>query len=410
MNYDDLLNEYLDGTISESAEQSLFSAMAQNDMLRKEFNEALLLRTAVRNDAAGVIPPAELTAAVFASAGYTTANAITLWLAKYWGVFTTVFLTGLVVWLLLHRSGENTNFAQMQTTSIIHDTVYNNEPLPTEPAQQILSVEQYNILLQDNQNLHTLTNTLRNEIKNLREELQFATVNNQLATINTTNNSVLLPKNNSSAQETTLGQSEESIRTATPSSVYYVPLEQPTTLRKVVTNAPDLFGVYQEHNSLWDISLRSTLLKQQNANEVPTNDNIGVTNVVATGFYKWRDYAHVGIEVGREQFAQEYTTTLNNGNKANVLQNPTLLWGGISSRFLWSNFLNQDVATPYLQLTGALTSVGEIGRAMIGVHLNSGSQLHMMLGVESAQLWYSVQGSSYTSSKVGLFYGISYGL
>ncbi|MBL7975165.1 MAG: hypothetical protein JNJ85_09650, partial [Candidatus Kapabacteria bacterium] len=307
MNYDDLLNEYLDGTISESAEQSLFSAMAQNDMLRKEFNEALLLRTAVRNDAAGVIPPAELTAAVFASAGYTTANAITLWLAKYWGVFTTVFLTCVVIWLLLHRNGENTNFAQMQTTSIIHDTVFNNEPLPTEPAQQILSVEQYNILLQDNQNLHTLTNTLRSEIKNLREELQFATVNNQLATINTTNNNLLLPKNNSTAQETTLGQSEESIRTATPSSVYYVPLEQPTTLRKVVTNAPDLFGVYQEHNSLWDISLRSTLLKQQNANEVPTNDYIGVTNVVATGFFKWRDYAHVGIEVGREQFAQEYT-------------------------------------------------------------------------------------------------------
>ena len=115
----------------------------------------------------------------------------------------------------------------------------------------------------------------------------------------------------------------------------------------------------------------------------------------------------VGVEMGSESFRQTFTG-FDGYRTAEWLQTPVLFWLGatyifepMSLEFLpgLRPFGNASVGTVFAQ--------GPIARGTVGLAYQPIGPIRFTVGVDGAALMYSFQGSWFTSTKLGLSYGLS---
>jgi hypothetical protein len=133
------------------------------------------------------------------------------------------------------------------------------------------------------------------------------------------------------------------------------------------------------------------------SNSILANWGLGITRKLDNNF-------SIGIEIGSEQFAQNFKSVSQGENMVNR-QNPLMFWYGGLVRYNYNLQSFGNMLTPFAQIFAGGTSVGFLARPQIGVVLNPYRFFNLSLGAEAAYMWYNVQGTSYRTDKYGLTIG-----
>lgn len=112
----------------------------------------------------------------------------------------------------------------------------------------------------------------------------------------------------------------------------------------------------------------------------------------------------VGVEIGQESFYQRFTEMLPTGDILQHEQSPALFWGGVGFTQLFGDGLGIQ---PFARGLVGGTRVGPLGRLSIGAEYDMGSNIQLMAGGEIGALAYSFDGAWFVSPKYGFTYGLS---
>lgn len=116
----------------------------------------------------------------------------------------------------------------------------------------------------------------------------------------------------------------------------------------------------------------------------------------------------LGVEAGQEAYFLRYRTILPEQEQVvGIEKNPVLMWAGITYKH---TFLPNDLFSPVLNLTLGGTSVGAMGRTLLGVQYSIDTKTRCTLGVEASSLLYIHREVWNFSPNVGISYGISFEL
>ncbi|MBL7992005.1 MAG: hypothetical protein JNN25_11245 [Candidatus Kapabacteria bacterium] len=116
----------------------------------------------------------------------------------------------------------------------------------------------------------------------------------------------------------------------------------------------------------------------------------------------------LGIEVGQEAYFLRYRTILPEQEQiVGIEKNPVLAWAGVSYRH---TFLPNDLFSPVMNFTLGGTSIGAMGRTMLGLQYSIDTKTRCTLGLEASSLLYIHREVWNFSPNIGITYGISFEL
>ncbi len=435
MNYYELLNQYLDGSLSEAEQQVFFSALADNSALRQEFNDEILVRTAVRERIIAEAPPADLTNAIFSAVGYSgntvaTAGAATQTsgIIKIGGYLLTFIAGCVAIWLWNPRGSSNdiSRNTAVTTTQYQNQQFNNNTttaPMPPSPAAsmnkhsnqqqpnnnysneytQFAPIDSDIQLSRISKNNHSRLRLANSEKQNnLSENLLSANADtpSNLMTINT----VQTPQVNQELEQKT----KQDILTTTPivnlnsteivsKNTNTTPKQPEFVQREPITPAPSPNDFIFSIRSLQSIP---------NTEDIASNNTIGINNIAAALLYKVNTNLALGLEGGREPFYQEFTHTTDSSTEF-IKQNPTLSWVGPVARFVMPSWGWNEIIYPFAQAGGGIAESGMYLYGSTGICIVPIDRVSMNIGVGYTRLQYTAYSNQYSTGKVGWSYSMN---
>ena len=115
----------------------------------------------------------------------------------------------------------------------------------------------------------------------------------------------------------------------------------------------------------------------------------------------------IGVEMGSESFRQTFTG-FDGYRNAEWIQTPVLFWLGATYIFEPLSLEFLPGLRPYGNASvGTVFAQGPIARGTVGLAYQPIGPIRFTVGVDGAALMYSFQGSWFTSTKLGLSYGLS---
>lgn len=407
MNNEELLYEYLDGGLDELREAVLFAALAHDPLLRRELSDYMQLRTVARNEAAAAVPPVALTAAVFGNLGYQvaptqsaaafasspaddgaapTAGTLSLLFPYIATSVLSSLVTALVVVLLLRPWSMPAGKAESQPV--------------VPPAQSAVMPEYTSPVVQAVPDV--VLRAPSTAVQHTAQRLRPSVVQSDAALLKET----LLENTETPVSAMPVGGSAISaaaIRTDERNAIALPTADVPPEAVELSLADAD-FRIVANSELRLDVEVLSASLQDISAIALPDHLNNTVVPFSVSALYLLSDEHAVGVEIGRESFAQEFRQTIGS-DTATVRQNPVLWWSAASYRYApevlrWNSF------TPFARVALGGTVVGPVGRIQCGVAWTPESRIMLSTGVSANALVYSVDGSVYTSAKAGLFYGV----
>jgi hypothetical protein len=113
----------------------------------------------------------------------------------------------------------------------------------------------------------------------------------------------------------------------------------------------------------------------------------------------------IGVEVGNESFPMTFEG-MRSGQLIRYEQQPISTWAGITYRHSFAPIGN-SAFTPFAQGLLGGSQFGPLGRLTGGLLYSPSGPLSFMLGVEGTSMAYTFQDQWFTSSKLGLTYGMA---
>jgi len=406
LNPDEALHAFMDGELDSAAEeQHLFDELAASPDLRGEMKDALSIRAAVHRDL--LAPPASSEGALLSSLGLasgtavtasgasaaTGASAVTAGMGMRTLLSTAVLclVTGFVVaWLLLPRETINQSNgiagytsqqqgAQQQGTQQQQPTA--SAPVRIDTVVAIRYVNRPVVVRQEvapiptpaDQNAQTPQSPASTEVA----------ANETVSTIEPTatrNDAFLHPRSTSDAM----------LWSARKPGYESPAVYSPQVIARVRTLANGLEASEPTPESVQQAFLPNTAI----ALMYPLNDN-----------------HRLGFEMGTESFRQEYTG-VEDGRDVIINQTPVLMWMGATYQYQMTDvFSFLPGLYPFAEMTlGMAFEQGPLGRGQIGLAYQPIGPLRISVGFDGSALIYSHQGNSFTSSKWGFTYGLSFDL
>jgi hypothetical protein len=133
--------------------------------------------------------------------------------------------------------------------------------------------------------------------------------------------------------------------------------------------------------------------------------SIWYENVGVGLLYQLSDNHAVGVEMGSEAFPMSFQGDVN-GQIIRYQQQPQSMWAGASYRYTLSP-LGSSGLSPFGQVLVGGTSFGPLGRMTAGLSYSPSGPLSFILGIEGMALAYQFNNTWFSSSKLGLTYGIA---
>lgn len=433
MNYYELLNQYLDGSLSEAEQQVFFSALADNSALRQEFNDEILVRSAVRERIIAEAPPADLTNTIFSAVGYSGTTVATAGVvAKTSGVikiggYLLTFIAGCVAIWLWNPRGNSNDITHNTAVTVTSNQRFNNKTTTAPmPLSQETSVNKHSSQQQLNNNntskstrfapitsdiqLSRISKSNRNRFRLAASENQNNRLENSLSTnadapsnLTTANTAQTPPVNQGAVQE-----AEQDIITATPilhlastettSKNTYPAYKQPELVRN-----EQIAQSSSSNNFIFSIrSLQSI----PNTEDIASNNTIGINNIAAALLYRVNTNLALGLEGGREPFYQEFTHITDSSTEF-IKQNPTLSWVGPVARFVMPSWGWNEIIYPFAQAGGGVAESGMYLYGSTGICIVPIDRVSMNIGVGYTRLQYTAYSNQYSTGKVGWSYSMN---
>ena len=115
-------------------------------------------------------------------------------------------------------------------------------------------------------------------------------------------------------------------------------------------------------------------------NSVGSSPNVSIgnnanlyDNFSISGWYQINPFISVGIEGGKEQFSQEFSTK----NNLVYQQRPGLIWYGASFRYSAKELIIPYFIYPYFQMFAGATTIGPLFKPQAGWYLIFSDQYHL---------------------------------
>lgn len=395
MDHRDHINELLDGELEAVHESTLFGELAVNADLRSEFKQQLAIRSAVQNDRIALVPPVALTSSVFsglgfagplagAAAGAVGGSVLSTWLPKIGAPLLAAAAATGITWGIMRSDAPQQQAMQPQT----------QVPVVTQAAPQQPAVKAGETIILEKPCTHEAQLiALRRDNAALRAEL------NRTAA-------------QQSVEQPVAEQNTE--RTEMP-AVAMQPAQRVTlTNAMTLSHASDQRMIQQ--TALQPISMRSTMFPSflvqmrgmSTSSLVDVNAPAQSTwyeNVGLGLLYQLSDNHAVGLEMGSEIFPMSFQGNVN-GQVIQYQQQPQSMWAGAAYRYTLSQLGSSGFA-PFGQVLLGGTSFGPLGRFTAGFQYSPVGPISFMLGVEGTAMAYQFNSAWFTSSKLGLTYGVA---
>lgn len=445
MNYNELLNQYLDGTLSEAEQQVFFSALADNVAFRQEFNDEMLVRTAVQSSILAEAPPAALTNSVFTAVGYSSGSAAaaptgvvipTSGLIKFGGYLLS-FVAGCIAIWLWNPWGNNsgnlqnslTRSAQVQNQQFSgNNNTTSNNPLLLAQSAPVSAYQNQNAQQYRNNPLRSSSEgdairDMATQKRNFgkKRNPSFGLQNNFLNDNGRSNdnptptNTAIVNQKNATDNEQLLSQNKP----VQPDNGISSPNKVNISSAAQEVNSQDSYSTPKQQKILQElqqqttpsdnkliVSLRS-LQTFATAEDIGTNNKIGINNIALAVLYRLNTNFAVGAEVGHEPFYQQYSYKTDSSTNY-VKQNPTLAWAGPVVRFSVPSFGWKEVLYPFAQAGGGYAESSQFymyGTA--GICFAPVDMMSMTLGGGMTYLSYSVNSTPYNTQKWGWSYSMN---
>ncbi len=143
--------------------------------------------------------------------------------------------------------------------------------------------------------------------------------------------------------------------------------------------------------------------------DIPVETEPIINNVTVGLFYKYNEYNSLGIEFGQENYYQRYFFKEDELVKR-YEQNWMAFWGGITYNHDFAKVDFYAPLHPYYRFMIGGTQIGPLFKSSVGAKLPISDKMHFVLALEGSYLVYHFQDRSYSSSRLGLSLGFSFGL
>ena len=378
--YSELIYQFMDGNTNSVQQKVLFDALADNQELQNEFQQAVEISKGFQIDKSVLAPSAQLTNKVFQAAGLSmpmqfaaTNNASKSKISKF--KTFSIPLASTLIGIILTSAF----FLNFYTPSDNSQAGMNNQIAQTQlpinkTAIPIVKSEEKQNIVSHKQHIKT------NNIENKQEFANNEILSNDLPTINYSN---IVQSNNNN-----------------------LPLIANHSFNSYQTNT-DINNFTDTKTHILNLSLE---LKGMTGlaffpQRAIQPESFSLTNNLAIGLmYKFDKHSSAGISLGRESL-QMYSFD-NIGGEYQFNLEPNLTWVGANYRYTGNEIYGSIY--PYGELIAAGTKFGPMGKAIIGLNYNPENFFSMSLGLEGSSLMYRFMNKTKSTEKVSIVYNFGF--
>lgn len=421
MSYSKLIHDYLDGELTMSQQDLLFSELAHNVELRQEFNQQVRLQTLAQSDLTSISPPTEAANAVFAQLGFSIPNSdFTKYFFQSKPVVTGLFWKSTKDFFRKRFPTILTSVISAAITALIFLYFLNSNSLLNysnldSPGRNVASSNINELNLKSGPNPNT-SNSMSRNVSDTEFERIFSKALADYFDQNPLQNNIILPQgfkttdisdNSKLDEKKNLNDlnKENTNKNNYPNQfpLVFLPNSNESD-NKMITSAPE--SNIRISNDAFSLALRSFSTQSKIKTNVPSNANPWFNNMALSLGYNLNKYHSFGIEVGQEQFAQKFQKT-EFDLTSTYEQNPLLFWYGGFYRFSYPDLIFSEKLFPFAQFFGGATTIGPVIKSQIGFQFKPDKRVTFVLGGEFTRLLYNLQNNIYNSDKLGITYGIS---
>ena len=424
----ELLHSFIEGELEASLEPSLFADLSSQSELRAEMRDLLALQRAVKKDRAALVPPVASTAAVFGALGMSTSLLVnsgwlgSLW-SKIWLPLATAVVSGAVTWYAVSPPSTSAQQTSAQTTQITSKAPTAEPSEASSPIHDTVVITK-TVVVHDHTDMSRLASTIVSHSSDSPVIASTAAATSSSAsgsesTTSTTTSAAVSSSSVTSAATPSKQRDGELIEN-TPSVEAY-----PATIMVRRVNAQSLLPATEVVNgtrelphhadfmSLFTRRFSTTVRAISASSYVDVNDastdGAGFNNIALGVYYTFSPWLGAGMELGREPFAMSFRG-ITDGTLKKYESVQDLLWGSAQVQLYPFPSLLERGWQPFFQFNGGFTNYGMLAKGIVGTTYAPTTNLRMMFGFEATGLFYTVQGTSYTTPKLGFTYGIGYQL
>jgi hypothetical protein len=398
MDYFEKLNDFADGTLDIEKEDDFYMRLSNDEELKSNLKNLLLMKSTLSRNENYFNPTSKATIGIFSTLGIAvpagtieqapinpnSGSKLSNFIRVHKqgiisGIISSIATFIIVYFLMSHFHGNENKY--MQTAQVKQSEkntvplIQNFEGTNKNGKSQINEINQTNakplikyIYIHDNANNSELIDN--NKIINNSDNI----VNILNSPISKTEKSSLLSHN----------------------------LDGPKPITGIKNNKM-LFS-FIPNNDIF-VELRNMIVFNIPQPTISPNRYSEFNNLALTVFYEITDNGKVGLECRQETFFQKYKGTDLQGVNNIYEQQPNFTTVSLAYRY---NFLNQNEYSLFGQLQLGGNIVGYVGRIMAGASYNAYDDLIFVAGIEYSNLYYRYQKQGFSSSKLGLNYGINY--
>lgn len=454
MDYNDLIQDFVDGSIEPNKEEELFLLLSNNDEMRSELKQVLAIKEAVKNDKKAYTPAPESTMKIFNTLGFQapipeapipvtpkTNIFSNLFNSKYSqgiiGGFIAAATTAIIILSLMpwnsDFNSQYSNYDNNLQNNIPYTSNFNNDNYHNNNNNNdITSSNNYgnsnpdinnskmnsstsNFTLKDsNAYKNTKTEKIRTIIKYVYIKNDSNTKQDNIIVSDTINEENTFVNNNGNviikSSQSTLANIAQ-LFIAKPFANERFNSNQNTIPEFGIILAPTFeSGLFNEVSNSTNWAFEFSGNQAWNFPEASISPKtLQIFNNISLALtYKLNTDLFIGLEYRRETFFQEYLGLDSDGELYIYEQQPNFSTYSATVRYI-PEVLQFSIIKPFSQLSIGANKAGPVGRAMLGFEIAPYPALSFILGIEGSHLRFYHNNNNFNTSKIGINFGAKFG-
>ncbi len=395
MDYQLLIHDFVDGTLDKSQEESLFLALSSSEELRNELRQSIALEKAFGKKLSSFTPSAMSTVAIFSglsmavpgsasTAGMASSSKTIAFISKHINIIISSLTTALVATAVFFgvnsiKTEDNISLPVSQLVNRNIDLANNDFNIPRiysaeVPETTVKTV--YSIIPSESKNDLILPSEDNSDISPVSAIIEKPEPLN-LADSKIYHSTILTRKDfNYESHNLTLNPAH------------------PQMIKDFDLKGLGLSLEFHGNQSIF----------QQKA-EVPQSSNPLFSNSGITLLYNFNQNLSAGFDIRQEFIYQRFEGTDEDGNQFLYKQYPNYITISAALRY---GFAINDWLGFYSQLIAGGTVTGGVLRSGIGLKFHPYENYNLLIGLDGMVFGYKHQNNFYTSSKLGLNFGVGF--
>ncbi len=412
MKTQDMIFEYITGSINEADERKFFSALAYDDELRREFRAQNAIHNAMKSSPASFTVPENVTAGIFGAAGLKRINAAgsfktSAFFSKslFIGLasFTGAFVLGLLIYPVIFSAEKYNDSLKM----ISENSILSNESF----EQKFNPVKENFLSVNMNENLEKeINNQTKSSDQNKNSKKQGTKYNNRQFKINDDDINESFHRKKK-AEKALLNSASSFKETDENKNMYFTPKKRVFSGLKInpaYENSIENIFRNEEKPLGLELEFKGNMVWNFPSAKISPSEYSPLHNLSLSLLYEVNNALKIGAEAKQETFYLEYTG-LETIEDENILfeyrQQPNFTSFGVFARYLPSDFHN---IKPFAQLGISFNKGGYVFKPAAGISYKAYHGLLIIFGFDYNFFRFNHNDKWFNANKFNINYGLSY--